>query len=224
MVWSDLFYPENPKRRERLIRKSQQFFHLIEDNFNATNDLIEVVNKHLKLSLGRVTLNESATVKDNCNVLIQRIREIQAEIWKIDNKLKIKLDPALYEELKNMNLYVPLSMATHTQIAKIAIGAGGMVTTAAVCWLIKSEMILASVTTQIGAIASTSIGAVVLGVVFLGVGMIVEAILGSIERDQLESALKEYDEALEEFRPASKQYQKSIMEVRLRIELIKEYV
>nr|XP_055059942.1 single-pass membrane and coiled-coil domain-containing protein 3-like [Misgurnus anguillicaudatus] len=222
MDWSDIFYPDNPVRREKLIRKNQQFFHLMEDNFDATNDLITVVNEHLNLSLSPVALNESATVKENCNVLIQRIREIQAAVEKINNDLKMKLDPALYEELQNVNLNVPLSMAKNSQIATIVTGTGGAVTGLVIVWLIKCEMILATVTAQIGTIASATIAGAVIGVVFLGVGMIVEAVLGSIERDQLEEALREYDEALEKFKPASKQYQKSIMEVRIRIELMDE--
>jgi len=49
--------------------------------------------------------------------------------------------------------------------------------------------------------------------------MIISGILGAIERGELERALEEYDEALEEFRPVSEKYQDSITYIRIRLEM-----
>jgi len=107
MSWSDIFYPGNPERRERLIRKHQELLHLMKGNFRATNQLIETLNEHLHLSFSPIALDEKATVKENCEVIIGRIHEIQAEVEKIDQHLKEKLEPKLYEKLlaSSLTLY-----------------------------------------------------------------------------------------------------------------------
>nr|XP_055062058.1 single-pass membrane and coiled-coil domain-containing protein 3-like [Misgurnus anguillicaudatus] len=218
MSWSEVFYPGNSERREQLIRKSQQFTDLMEGNFDATNDLIEVLNKYLGFSFSPVTLNEKGTLKQNCDVLIQHIHEIQAQIQTFDKELKEKLDPVAYEKLKKMDLILP----EQAKIVEDTVGVGGSVVVVVVGWLLKSRFVLESVVSQIRYIGSTTIGSVVLGVVFLGIDMIAGAIMGSIERDQLEKALKEYDSALDEFKPASKKYQYRVTEFKARIHMMGE--
>nr|XP_055062682.1 single-pass membrane and coiled-coil domain-containing protein 3-like [Misgurnus anguillicaudatus] len=220
MSWSDIFYPGNPEKREQLIRKSQQFINLMEDNFYATNELIEVLNEYVGCHFSKITLNERGTLKENCDVLIQRIREIQVEVEKIDKRLKNKLEPTLYEDLKKMDLSMLLNMQKHINAVEIAIGVFGSVAAVIVCWLLKSGFIFQTVVTKIGLIASSIIGTITIGVVFLGIDMIVQAIMGSIERDQLERTLKEYDTALENFKPASKKYQYSVTQVKVTIEIM----
>ncbi len=56
----------------------------------------------------------------------------------------------------------------------------------------------------------------------MAVDAFVSAILGNIERGKLETALKEYEEALEKFRPASKEYQEAIYEIKFILEFLKE--
>lgn len=220
MSWSDLFYPANPERREKLIRKSQEVQELMKNNFRVTNQLIEVMNKYLGLSFSPIALNEKTTVKENCDVIIQCIHEIQAEVKKIDEKLKEKLEPTLYEKLKNMSLSIPefelLKSAFHA-----AVGIGGFVSVAAflINWLYSNLHVFNDMIEGLDEIGKALFGIVLLGVLFLGIDMIVQAILGSIERDQLESALEEYDKALENFRPASEKYQDQITEVKISLQM-----
>nr|XP_055062681.1 single-pass membrane and coiled-coil domain-containing protein 3-like [Misgurnus anguillicaudatus] len=220
MSWSDLFYPGNPEKREALIRKSQQFIDLMEDNFTATNDLVDVLNEHLKCSISKVTLDVKATLKQNCEVLIQAIRKIQDEVEKIDKRLKEKLEPTLYENLKNMDSALPQDLAVFSTVSRIVTGSTGAVSGLVLICLLKKGIIFKSLISKIGLLASSVIGGLVITVVFMGIDMIVGAIIGSIERDQLVRALKDYDDALNKFKPASKQYQKSIMEVRIRIQIM----
>ncbi|XP_073688689.1 single-pass membrane and coiled-coil domain-containing protein 3-like [Garra rufa] len=174
MSWSDIFYPGNPERRERLQRKHQKLLDLMKNNFHATNQLIETLEKHFGWSFSPISLNEEATVKENCDVIIERIREIQAKVEKIDTQLKEKLEPTLYEKLKNMNL----SVKVHT----------------------------------------LALGTALLGVGIFPIGMIIGAVAGSTERNQLERDLEEYEKALQEFKPASEIYQDNIIYVRIRLE------
>ncbi|XP_057188425.1 single-pass membrane and coiled-coil domain-containing protein 3-like [Triplophysa rosa] len=173
MSWSDIFYPGNPERRERVTHKCQDLKNLMENNFRATNNLISVLNGYLGYSFSNITLDENADVNHNCDILIERVREIQAAVEKLDQELKDKLEPTLYEKLKKMDLLKSVSFAN-----------------------------------------------AVIGQIVPGIGMIVGAIVGSIERDQLEHALREYDRALAEFKPASEHYQDSIFEVKAVIQRI----
>nr|XP_055062678.1 single-pass membrane and coiled-coil domain-containing protein 3-like [Misgurnus anguillicaudatus] len=232
MNWSEIFYPGNPERKEKLIRKSQQFIDLMEDNFTATNDLVELLNEFVGLSLKPVILNEKNTLRENCDVLIKCIREIQAELQKFDKELKEKLDPAVYEKVKNIDLALEfnLNMPEYAKVAEVVFGVAGCVSSGVsgcvaavvVCWLIKRESVLEKTSFQFDQMGSMIISALPTGVVFSGIGIIFGAIMGRFERDKLEKALKEYDEALDNFKPASKQYQYSITEARIRIDLMKE--
>ncbi|KAL1250473.1 hypothetical protein QQF64_018269 [Cirrhinus molitorella] len=218
MPWSDIFYPGNPERRERLIRKSQELRELMKNNFRATNQLIETLNKYLGSSFGLIALNEKATVKENCDVIIERIREIQAEVQKIDLQMKKQLEPTLYVKLKNMSL----SVRDYRRVSSVftaVCGLAGSAVAIAVGWLIKNAYILTNMTVTFGLIATGIMATVVVGVLFMGVDMLFGAILGNIERNQLERALEEYDRALEQFRPASEKYQDSITYVRVKLEM-----
>ncbi|XP_050975626.1 single-pass membrane and coiled-coil domain-containing protein 3-like [Labeo rohita] len=223
MSWSDLFYPENPERREKLIRKSQEVRELMKNNFRATNQLGEALNKYLGLSFSPIALNEKATVKENCDIIIERIREIQAEVEKIDDKLKAQLEPTLYENLKNMSLSVPefqlVVSVVHAACGVAAVASTAVYVIKLISWLIKNIDILTDMREVFLKIGDAVLGTVVLGVFFAGIDMIVQAIIGSIERHALERALEEYDKALEEFRPASEKYQDHITYVRISLEI-----
>nr|XP_055073969.1 single-pass membrane and coiled-coil domain-containing protein 3-like [Misgurnus anguillicaudatus] len=219
MNFSDFFYPENPKMRETLIRKSQEIAELMKNNFRATNQLIDVLQKHLGLHFNKISLNERATVKANCDVLIQRIREIQDQLEKIDKELMKKLEPDLYEKLKKINLSIPERAKVSGILREIQFGVAFSAISLVVGWLFQMIPTLASITGTCGVIALGLLGCVVFGVLLMGIDMIFQAILGGIERDRLKQALIEYEDALEDFRPASEKYQDSIIEVKLTIQL-----
>ncbi|KAK9976717.1 hypothetical protein ABG768_021922 [Culter alburnus] len=220
-MWSDLFYPDNPKRREQLICKSQEFQDLMKSNFRATNQLIDVMNEHLNCSFQHIELNENATLHDNCNVMIECMHKIQAVVEKIDKELKEKLEPTLYEKLLNLSLLPEDFKSISIAIAAVC-GVQSIQATTIISILINTGDILVNLISQIGKFGAGTLACFGLAVVFLGIDMIVEAILGSIERDNLEKALKEYDEALSEFEPASEKYQDNITYVRIKIEEIKK--
>ncbi|KAK9976707.1 hypothetical protein ABG768_021912 [Culter alburnus] len=217
MGWSDYFYPDNPKRREELIRKSQEFKDLMKSNFRATNQLIDVMNEHLNCSFQHIELNEEATLQENCKVMIECMQKIQEVVEKIDKELKEKLEPTLYEKLLNLSL-LPEDFKLVSKVVEGVCGVATVGSTTLVSFLIDKGVILAKITSKFVKIAAGTLATLGLAVVFLGIDMIVQAILGSIERDNLEKALKEYDEALKEFEPASEKYQDNITYVRIKIE------
>ncbi len=220
-MWSDIFYPENPKRREQLIRRSQELQDLMKNNFRAANQLIDVMNKYLSCSFEHIALNESTTLRENCDVMIGCMHKIQAVVERIDKKLKEKLEPTLYEKLRNLSLSTTDFKAISKSFEAVC-GVPTVGSTVLVGYLIDKGIILTNLTRTYARIGAGTFACVGLAVVFMGINMIVEAIIGKIEGDQLKVALEEYDKALEEFRPASEQYQDNINYVRVKIEIFNE--
>ncbi len=154
-------------------------------------------------------------------MMIGCMHKIQAEVERIDKKLKEKLEPTLYEKLRNLSLTAAdlkaISKAFEAVCSIATVGA-----TVLVGYLIEKGIILANITRKYAIIGAGTLASLGLAVVFLGIDMIVEAILGKIEGDQLRAVLEKYDRALEEFRPASEQYQDNITYVRIKIEVLNE--
>lgn len=221
MSWSDVFFPDNPAKREEVIRRNQELRELMKNNFRATNQLIEVLDKHLGLSFSPISLNNKATIKENCEVMIQRMHEIQAEVKKIDEKLKEKLEPDLYEKLKTLSPSVK-DFKTIQLILSGSLGVLSFVSITVVCHLVKSGRIFANVISTCAKVSAGVFSSLGLAVLFMGVDMMIQAILGAKERDQLEQALEEYKKALDEFRPASEKFQDKITYVKIKIEMMQE--
>lgn len=221
MSWSDVFFPDNPAKREEVIRRNQELRELMKNNFRATNQLIEILDKHLGLSFSPIYLNNDATIKENCEVMIQRMHEIQAEVKKIEEKLKEKLEPDLYEKLKTLSPSVK-DLKQIQLILSGSLGALSLVSATVVCYLIKSGRILVNVISTCAKACAGAFFSLGLGVLFMGVDMMIQAILGAKDRDQLEQALEEYKKALDEFRPASEKFQDNITYVKIKIEMMQE--
>ncbi|ROI33917.1 Single-pass membrane and coiled-coil domain-containing protein 3 [Anabarilius grahami] len=221
-MWSDIFYPENPKKREKLVRRNQEIKDLMEGNFYATNQLIDVMNEHLSCSFQHIEMNEDATLQENCNVMIECMHKIQAVVEKIDTELKEKLDPTLYEKLLSLSLS-PDEFELISKALEAVCGLATLASATVIGLLIDKGVILANITSTFVKIGALTVASLVLEVVFMGIDMIVEAILGSVEQHQLIEALDEYGKALKEFKPASEKYQHSISYVQVKIEEINEY-
>ncbi len=217
MALCDLLYPGNPERREKVIRKSQELIDLMKNNFEATNSLTEIVNKHLHSSFSPITLDEKATIKQNCDVMIERVNQIQAKVEEVDEELKKMLDPILYEKLKHASLQDLKNVSADVKYAVSSVCQ--LPALVLVMHLKQITKILIGITCTLAIYSVGIIGAFLFG---MAVDAFVSAILGNIERGKLETALKEYEEALEKFRPASKEYQEAIYEIKFILEFLKE--
>ncbi len=154
-------------------------------------------------------------------MIVGCICNIMAEVERIDRQLKEKLEPTRYEKLRNLSL----SSEDFKAISKAFEAVCGVATvesTVFVGYLIDNVATLANITKSYAIIVAGRFACVRLAVVFLGIDMIVKDIIGKFERDQLKKALEEYDKVLDEFRPASEQYQDKITYVRVKIEVEKE--
>ncbi|NWU97090.1 SMCO3 protein, partial [Upupa epops] len=216
MALSDLLYPDNPKRRQELIQLHQELFDCMSTNFRATNELTQVLNEHLGCTITNIQMRKSSTVRENCDIIIQAIHEIQHQIQKIDSDMKEKLEPVLYQKLYDIKEPELEKIAIAHKVFSIVLGEATSTAGMIAIKLLGSNLItftvskLVSLLAQIGASVLGGISITVLG---LGIEMILHAILGAVERNQLLSAVRSYEKHLDEFKVASEKYQHAIHEV-----------
>lgn len=217
----DLFYPGNPERRRRVIQLTQKLYDYLTANFRATNRLTEYLNEHVyDANFNPISINEEETLQFNCNVLKQRITEVQAIVKRIDKLLADKLDPALYQRLTNIDLSFEERIQTANNALHIVTGVVVTAAAVAVCVAIASGGILVPVVAAIGAVATSAISSIAMSLIGgLVLGAIFEAITGAIERDKLEHAIKELESACNTFVPASEKYNGKIYEVLAEVKL-----
>ncbi|XP_032639845.1 single-pass membrane and coiled-coil domain-containing protein 3-like [Chelonoidis abingdonii] len=216
MSWSDILYPDNPARWERVTRLHQELINCIELNFDTTNELIEALNTHCQCKLHSVKMNMNGTVQDNCNILLAAIKSIQDILQAIDAKLKSNLEPDLYRKLHDFQEPDATKMLILRNVSTVVSSLAGTVAMGFFIKLALSQVVgrvlsqTAMVLAKIGASVVGAMAGVLLGI---GVDLILSAILGAIERDQLEAKIEELSELVGEFKPASKEYNKAIMKI-----------
>ena len=221
MSWGDIFYPGNPARRAEVVALGTRLKTLMDFNFDATNDLIDLLNKDANPSspISKIYVNDDGSVKSNCQTLLDKMDEIMAVVDKIDEDLSNQLDPEAYRQLNTPDL----SFSDRIALAKKAVSAGlsiaATIAGIVVISLIKNGVILAKIVTAIGLIKTCAVATVVLGVLTLGIDMIASAIIGAVERDKLDDAIDELEDALKTFEPASKEYTKTIVRVEVILEI-----
>ena len=192
-------------------------------NFDATNILVDLLNTYItpSPSLQRIQADDKATIKANADVLIARISQIQAIVEKQDQKLADKLDPELYRKLKDPNTKFKETISFAKKALLVTVG---LMTAASVAIVVAigKGAILASVVASVGVISACAIAGVLLGVLVLGFAAIAGAIVGAIERDRLEEAIGELENALRDFEPASREYTKNVIYVEVKMQIILE--
>ncbi|XP_005150316.1 single-pass membrane and coiled-coil domain-containing protein 3 [Melopsittacus undulatus] len=216
MALSDLLYPDNPKRRQELIHLHQELLDCMSTNFHATNELARVLNEHLGCTVTYIRMRENSTVKENCDIIIQAMSEIQHQVQKIDSDLKEKLEPVLYQKLYDIKEPELEKIAIAHKVFSIVLGEATSTAGMVAIKLLSSNFLtltvskLLSLLAQIGASVLGGISITILG---LGIEMILHAILGAVERNQLLGAVKSYEKHLAEFKAASEKYRSTIHEV-----------
>uniref|UniRef100_A0A452H0Z0 Single-pass membrane protein with coiled-coil domains 3 n=1 Tax=Gopherus agassizii TaxID=38772 RepID=A0A452H0Z0_9SAUR len=216
MSWINILYPDNPARRERVVRLHQELINCIELNFDTTNELIEALNTHCQCKLHSVKMNMNGTVQENCEILLTAIKSIQDILQAIDAKLKSNLEPDLYRKLHDFQEPDATKMLILRKVSTVVSGFAGIVAMGFFIKLAFSQVVgrvlsqTAMVLAKIGASVIGAMAGMLLGV---GVDLILSAILGAIERDQLQAKIEELSDLVGEFKPASKEYNKAIMKI-----------
>lgn len=221
MSWSDIFYPGNPGRRQEVVQLLTKLKTLMEFNFEATNDLSDMVNKHMSPSppLQHIFVDSQATIKTNSETIINQIEKIEDCVEKVDAELAKTLDPKIYRELHDPSVGFREKVAIAKKAVSATISVVATAAGVAVIAAIKTGAILKGIVTAIGVVKASAVASLVIGVIALGIDMIASAIIGAIEKDKLDDAISDLEKALEKFDPASKLYTKTITKVEIRLEI-----
>ena len=222
MSWSDIFYPGNARKREQVVSLSTKLHTLMEFNFEATNDLIDLLNKDASPSspISKISVDSNATIKVNCQTLLDKMDEVMAVVDTIDEELSKQLDPEIYRQLKAPDLKFSERIALAKKAVSAGLSVAATVAGITLIALIKTGIILANIVKAIGYMKTCAVAALLLGVLVMGIDMIASAIIGSIEEDKLEDAVDDLEKALETFEPASKEYTKTITRVEIYLEMM----
>ncbi|XP_065429706.1 single-pass membrane and coiled-coil domain-containing protein 3-like [Chrysemys picta bellii] len=214
MAWSDILYPGNSARRERVVRLHQELINCIELNFDATNELIGALNTHCQFKLHPIKMNMNGTVRENCDIFLAAMKSIQDTLQAIDGRLKSQLEPDLYQKLHDFQEPDAKKMQILRSLAK---GVSEFTGTMAMKFFIKLVLskvmskAMSQITMILAEIGASVVGAVAGMILGVGVDLILSAILGAIERDRLETAIRKLEALVSEFKPASKEYNKTIL-------------
>nr|XP_028601851.1 single-pass membrane and coiled-coil domain-containing protein 3 isoform X2 [Podarcis muralis] len=216
MSLSDLLYPNNPQRRQDVIALHQELLDCMQLNFKATDELIGALNEHLGAKIAHVKMKEGGTIKENCDIIIRAMTDIQQEVWKFDKEIKEKLEPLMYRKLYDIKEPELEKIAIAHRIVSVILGeataSAGIVAVKLVCSNIVTVTVnkLVALLAQIGL---SVLGGIAISALGLGIDIILHAILGAVERDHLVACIESYEQHLAEFKEASQIYHCAITEV-----------
>ncbi|XP_034367430.1 single-pass membrane and coiled-coil domain-containing protein 3 [Arvicanthis niloticus] len=216
MAQSDFLYPQNPRRRQEVSRLHQQLLDCLSDSFQVTNKLTGVLNTHLGCRLAFIEMKSNGTIKENCDIIIQAVTKIQKELQKVDEALKDKLEPTLYRKLQDIKERETEKIAIVQKVISVILGEATSAASAVAVKLVGSSVttgIINKLVSVLAHIGTSLLGGIGVAVLSLGIDMIIQAILGAVERTQLQAAIKSYEKHLEDFQAASEKYHHAITEV-----------
>uniref|UniRef100_A0A8C8RJ88 Uncharacterized protein n=1 Tax=Pelusios castaneus TaxID=367368 RepID=A0A8C8RJ88_9SAUR len=214
MALSDLLYPGNPGKREKVTRLQQELIDCMELTFEATNELIEILNTHLLYKLSPIKMNKEGTIQENCDIFTATTKSIQDVLQDIDKKLSRKLEPDLYRKLHDLHETDHVKMRIVRAAFSLGAGSAGILVSGFIIKLAISKVAtsaLSQIATIMAKIGASVAGAVIGAAVGLGLDLIISAVTGAIERDKLEAAIQELEPLVKEFKSASRMYYKTII-------------
>lgn len=197
MGWlSDLLYPDNPKRRAKVQEYVIKIKSSLETMTYDVNDVVDEINKVLKEKINKVEHYEDEdNLSDFFNKLIRKLGEIQSIADdKIDNDISI--DTKVYREvrdsIKGGRLDDTDKLVDRLSKASTSLSAFIVALTSVTARILAKTVFSAS--SRLVAALGGTIGGVALGLL---VEVITEAIMGAIERKELEDKIKELEDAFD---------------------------
>ena len=104
--WTEFFWPSSAirRRKNQAVREVEHLKNTLASNFSSTNYLSEFLNSQIQdANLAYVFLDPSKSFAENARTLSGQAHAINALIDKLDKKIKIQLEPHLYERIVNLN-------------------------------------------------------------------------------------------------------------------------
>ena len=102
--WMDFFWPSsaNRRRRNQAVREVEHLKNTLANNYSSTNHLSEFLNSQIDdANLSHIFMDPSKSLAENARTLSTQVRSINALLSKIDKKIKVQLEPHLYEKIIN---------------------------------------------------------------------------------------------------------------------------
>ena len=227
MSWSEIIF-KNEARRQELTRKIQQFDDALAGDFRATNKLATFLNENADQHFQMIEVDHTKTVKENANLLITQIQLIQSYLENVHDQLKQELDPDLFRRMSGLDMSFEAVMRGVLKAAHVAAITGVASTTGAavgtVGIILVNRMLITRMASQINRIALSAVaGTIIGGIAGFAVDVVAGAIVGAKEKHELEKAIGEVDQELNEFLPVSHEYTDTVFEVLAQEKVWKEH-
>ena len=197
MGWlSDLFYPDNPKRRAKVQDYVIKIKSSLETMTNDVNDVVDEINKVLKNTISKVEhYKDEENLSDFFNKLIKKLGEIESTADSVIEE-DISIDTKVYQEvrdsIKGGRLDDTDKLADRLSKASTSLNVF-IVALAGVTAKILAKTVF-SASSRLVSVLGGTLGGVLLGLL---VEVIVDAIMGAIERKELEDKIKELEDAFD---------------------------
>jgi len=224
MSWSDILYPDNPKRRAEVIRDIQKLEDYMAQNFRATNKLAEYLNKEMPgANISMISVDQNKSLKENGDKLIKQINEIDQWLDKIDDKLKEELDPELYRKLIDVDTSFEERIEIGKKVGHVIAGIAGVTVTGVVGKIVSKTLTKRLLSSVARIIASGVAGAIAGAIAGLAVDVIAAAIAGAYEKHDLEEAIKDLEKNIHSFIPESEDYTDTVYLVLAEVKVWKRH-
>ncbi|XP_060585910.1 single-pass membrane and coiled-coil domain-containing protein 3-like [Ruditapes philippinarum] len=126
-VFEDLFYPGNPERRAKLQQNLGALYNNLTIDVTATNDLVDIINTHLKGNLKRVSIDTKATVRANAQSIADCADAINKFVKQKVKEIKTKLDPKIFKILMDVSVSFEEKIKVAEEVAESLGPIGGIV-------------------------------------------------------------------------------------------------
>ena len=89
MAFADVFYPDNPKRRDKVVALYERIIGCMRDNFFATNRMVSYLQENFPVNsgIGRIIhgipelkIKEGQTIKENCDFFVREVAKLQQAV------------------------------------------------------------------------------------------------------------------------------------------------
>jgi hypothetical protein len=102
--WTEFFWPSSAYRRRRnqAVREVEHLKNTLANNFSSANHLSEFLNSQIQdANLSYIFMDPSKSLAENARILSTQAHSINSLLDKMDKKMKIQLEPHLYEKIIN---------------------------------------------------------------------------------------------------------------------------
>lgn len=224
MSWSDIFFSGNQAKKDEIARLSGKLFSLVDNCFLATNKLMDCMHKYLPgRNFDKLESNASKSIRDNCDMIIQRLGEMETYLEGKKKDVEEKMDPELFNILVSTGTShkekMKIAKMSSTTIIRIAGSVEGLF----LCGAINSGNELANIIRSLSVMKTcvqptVSSGGYASFWTYLW-HLVVSVFTGAAERDQQEDPLNDYRVVVQELQIASDQFFDNISLVKATLEL-----